>query len=192
MAVAKTGRAAAEQALLDAAERLLVDVGHAGISTRRLAEEAGVNNGLVHYYFGSIENLLVRVLERFTDRLIVRQRALYADPDLPFLQKWRTAMRYLDEDRPYQKVWYELQALAWNRRELRERVDHVNREWRQVLTEALAEPRERYGIEMPLDALVSLVITFNEGIILERLSAVEEGHRELLEWIDGWLEAKER
>jgi AcrR family transcriptional regulator len=192
VAVAKTGRAAAEQALLDAAERLLVDVGHAGISTRRLAEEAGVNNGLVHYYFGSIENLLVRVLERFTDRLIVRQRALYADPDLPFLQKWRTAMRYLDEDRPYQKVWYELQALAWNRRELRERVDHVNREWRQVLTEALAEPRERYGIEMPLDALVSLVITFNEGIILERLSAVEEGHRELLEWIDGWLEAKER
>jgi AcrR family transcriptional regulator len=192
VAVAKPARSAAEEALLDAAERLLVDVGHTGITTRRLAEEAGVNNGLVHYYFGSIENLLVRVLERFTDRLIVRQRALYADPDLPFLQKWRTAMRYLDEDRPYQKVWYELQALAWNRPELRERVDHVNREWRQVLTEALAEPRERYGIEMPLDALVSLVITFNEGIILERLSGVEEGHRELLEWIDSWLEAKER
>ena len=46
----------------------------------------------------------------------------------------------------------------------------------QVLTEAFAEPRKRYGIEMPLDALVSLVITFNEGIILERLSGVEEGH----------------
>jgi hypothetical protein len=28
-------------------------------------------------------------------------------------------MRYLDEDRPYQKIWYELQALAWNRPELR-------------------------------------------------------------------------
>ena len=66
-----------------------------GITTRRLAEEAGVNNGLVHYYFGSIENLLVRVLERFTDRLIVRQRAMYADPDIPFIEKWRTAMRYL-------------------------------------------------------------------------------------------------
>ncbi len=62
----------------------------------------------------------------------------------------------------------------------------------QVLTEAFAEPRTRYGIEMPLEALVSLVITFNEGIILERLSGVEEGHRELLDWIDGWMEAKEK
>jgi DNA-binding transcriptional regulator YbjK len=58
--VTKTqARSAADAALLDAAERLLVDVGYAGITTRRLAEEAGVNHGLVHYYFGSIENLLV-------------------------------------------------------------------------------------------------------------------------------------
>jgi AcrR family transcriptional regulator len=189
--VEKTARSAAEESLLDAAERLLVDVGYSGITTRRLAEEAGVNHGLVHYYFGSIENLLARVLERFTDRLIVRQRAMYA-ADVPFIEKWRTAMRYLDEDRPYQKIWYELQALAWNRPELRERVDHVNDEWRAVLTEALDEPRERYGIEMPLDALVSLVVTFNEGIILERLSGIETGHGALLDWIDGWLETKER
>ena len=189
--VEKTARSVAEDALLDAAERLLVDVGYSGITTRRLAEEAGVNHGLVHYYFGSIENLLARVLERFTDSLIARQRAMYA-ADVPFIEKWRTAMRYLDEDRPYQKIWYELQALAWNRPELRERVDHVNDEWRSVLTEALAEPRERYGIEMPLDALVSLVVTFNEGIILERLSGIETGHNELLEWIDSWLESKER
>ena len=40
---------------------------------------------------------------------------------------------------------------------------------------------------MPLEVLVSLVITFNEGIILERLSGVTEGHDELLGWIDGWL-----
>jgi AcrR family transcriptional regulator len=193
VAVTNTARTTAEEALLDAAERLLVDVGHGGITTRRLAEEAGVNNGLVHYYFGSIENLLVRVLERFTERLIARQRAMYADPDVPFIEKWRTAMRYLlSEDVAYEKVWLELQALAWNRPELRGRVDSVNAEWREVLIEAFAEPRTRYGIEMPLEALVSLVITFNEGIILERLSGVEEGHRELLDWIDGWMEAKEK
>jgi AcrR family transcriptional regulator len=186
-----TGRAVAEGELLDAAERLLVEVGYAGISTRRLAAEAGVNHGLVHYYFGSIENVFVRTLERFTDRLIARQREMYAAPDVPFIEKWRTAIRYLDEDRRYQKIWLELQALAWNRPELRERVDRVNLEWRAVLAEAFAEPRERYGIEMPLEALVSLVITFNEGIILERLSGVEEAHKALLDWIDGWLGERE-
>ena len=191
MAAPQVSRSAAEEALLDAAERLLVEVGHAGITTRRVAEEAGVNHGLVHYYFGSIENLFVRVLERFTAELTARQRAMYAS-DVPFIEKWRQAMRYLvADDVAYEKIWFELQALAWNRPELRARVSSVNDEWRAVLTEAFAEPHERYGIEMPLDALVSLVMTFNEGVIVERLSGITTGHEDLLSWIDGWLEGKE-
>ncbi len=181
-------RRCTEDAFLDAAERLLIEAGYAGITTRRVAEEASVNHGLVHYYFGSMENLLVQVLERFTGRLIVRQRAMYADPDMPFLDKWRAAMRYLDADWEYQKVWCELQALSWNRPELRARVAHVDEEWRAVLREALAEPREHCGIAMPLEALVALVMTFNEGIMLERLSGIETGQAELLGWIDTWLE----
>jgi AcrR family transcriptional regulator len=180
-------RAAAEEALLDAAERLLVDVGYAGITTRRLAEEAGVNHGLVHYYFGSNENLLVRALERFTAGLIDRQRELYA-ADMPFVEKWRTAMRYLvSEDVTYEKIWLELQALAWNNPDLRERLARVNAEWRTVLTEAFAEPHRELKIPMPLDALVSLVMTFNIGIMVERLGGIESGHAELLDWIDRWL-----
>jgi AcrR family transcriptional regulator len=191
MAPASVERQQTEDAFLDAAERLLVSVGHAGVTTRGLAQEARANHGLVHYYFGSMENLLARVLERFTERLISRQRAMYSAPEVPFVEKWRTAMRYLDADREYQKVWYELQALAWNRPELRERVAHVDAEWRAVLREALAEPRERYGIDIPLEALVALVITFNEGMIFERLSGIETGQAELLEWIDGWIEGME-
>ena len=183
----KTARATAEEALLDAAEQLLVDVGHAGITTRRLAEQAGVNHGLVHYYFGSNENLLVRALERFTERLVSRQRELYA-ADLPFAEKWRTAMRYLmSEDATYEKIWLELQALGWNDRALRERLVQVNAEWRAVLTEAFAAPHRELGLPIPLDALVSLVMTFNLGIMVERLGGVDTGHAELLEWIDSWL-----
>jgi AcrR family transcriptional regulator len=180
-------RSAAEEALLDAAERLLVDVGHAGITTRGLAEEAGVNHGLVHYYFGSNENLLVRALERFTERLIERQRELYA-AEAPFVEKWRTAMRYLlSEDVAYEKAWLELQALAWNDADLQARLARVNAEWRAVLTEAFEGPHRELGIELPLDALVSLVMTFNTGVIVERLGGVEAGHSELLAWIDRWL-----
>jgi AcrR family transcriptional regulator len=182
-----TARSAAEEALLDAAERLLVDIGYARITTRRLAEEAGVNHGLVHYYFGSNENLLVRALERFTERLIERQRELYA-AEMPFIEKWRTAMRYLvSEDVTYEKVWLELQALAWNNADLRERLARVNAEWRAVLTEAFEEPHRELRIDMPLDALVSLVMSFNIGIIVERLGGIETGHQALLDWIDGWL-----
>ena len=180
-----------EQALLDAAERLLVEAGAGGITTRRVAEEAGVNHGLVHYYFGSVEQLLVRVLERFTERLVERQREMYA-ADVPFVEKWRTAMAYLDEDRPYQKIWFELQALAWNRPELQERLARVHEDWRAVLTEAFAPVRENLGLQIPLEALVSLVYTFNEGIMLDRLSGIETGHQELLDWIESLLEERVR
>lgn len=187
---ASSGREFVEDALLDAAERLLVEVGHAGITTRRLAQEAGLNHGLVHYYFGSMENVLIRALERFTDRLIKRQRALYA-ADVPFIEKWRTAMRHLvSDDLVYGKVWLELQALAWNSAELRAHLAAVDDEWRAVLNEAFAQPREDYGIDMPLDALVSLVMTFNLGIMLERQSGIDTSHRALLTWIDGWLDGR--
>jgi hypothetical protein len=97
-------------------------------------------------------------------------------------------MRYLvEEDQTYEKVWLELQALAWNNEDLRERLARVNDEWRAVLTEAFAEPHRELGVPIPLDALVSLVMTFNLGIIVERLGGIEAGHDALLEWIDGWL-----
>ena len=178
-----------ERALLDAAERLLIEVGAAGITTRQVAAAAGANHGLVHYYFGSVEQLLVRALDRFTERLIARQSELYAS-DAPFIEKWRTAMQFLvSEDATYEKIWLELQALAWNRPELRDHVARVNAEWRAVLTEAFEQPHRELQIEMPLDALVSLVMTFNLGIMVERLGGIETGHRELLEWIDGFVES---
>jgi TetR/AcrR family transcriptional regulator len=188
-------RHATEQSFLDAAERLLVEVGYANITTRRLAEEAGANLGLVHYYFGSMEQLFIRVLERFTDRLIERQRAMYSE-DKPFIEKWRAAMGYLDEDREsgYQKIWLELQALAWNRPELRERLAHVRRQWIVTLTEAFGPAMAEYGLDterFPVAAMVALVVTFNEGVILDRLGGVTEGHAELLAMIDRWLMALE-
>ena len=194
--MASAQRVEAEEALLDAAERLLVSVGHAAITTRVLAKEAGVNHGLVHYYFGSMENLLLRVLERFTDQLIERQRAMYA-ADVPFLEKWRTAMAFLDEDiaAGYPKIWFELQAMAWNNAEFAEPVAKVDAEWRAVLTDAFSDAMRAYGVDrrrFPVDAVVSLVMTFNQGMMLERLSGISSGHRELLAMIDRLFVSLER
>lgn len=189
-------RADAETKLLDAAERLQVEIGYSAITTRNVAAEAGVNHGLVHYYFGSMEELFVQVLERFTDRLIERQREMY-ESDQPFVEKWRTAMDYLDADfeSGYQKVWLELLALSWNRPDLRDRVARVNAEWRRVLTPVFKRVLDDYAIDegrYPADAVVTLVVTFNLGMIVERHSGVTEGHTALLQMIDELLEELER
>lgn len=187
-------RATITEALLDAAERLLIESGHAAITTRALAHEAGVNNGLVHYYFGSMEEVFVQVLERFTERLIERQREMYA-ADVPFIQKWETAWGFQDEDLQsgYSKVWLELQAMAWNDADLRERVARVDAEWRSVLVDAFTEALEAYGVadRFPPGVMVALVMTFAQGFALERLSGIKTGHDELLAWIHGWLEGLE-
>jgi len=196
MVTTTPARVEAEEELLDAAERLLVSAGYASLSTRLVAKEAGVNHGLVHYYFGSMENLLLRVLERFTEQLIERQRAMYA-ADAPFIDKWRTAMGFLEEDiaAGYPKVWLELQAMAWNNPEFGERVAAVNAEWRAVLTEAFEGAMRAYGIDrrrFPVEAVVSLVMTFNEGIMLERMSGIDTGQASLLAMIERWLVSLER
>jgi AcrR family transcriptional regulator len=197
-AQAATGRTRQEtvDVFLDAAERLLVSSGAAAITTRRLAAEAGLNHGLVHYYFGSIDEVVLQVLERFTVRLVDRQRAMYG-ADIPFLEKWRTAMGFIDEDLKagYPKVMGELWALAWNRPELRERTAEAWDAWRQVLTDAFDAAIDYYGLDReryPVKAIVTLVLTFNHGLLLERLMGISDGHSELLQWIDSWLEQLEQ
>ena len=191
MEAATSRRETATSALLDAAERLLIETGHAGLTTRSVAAEAGVNHGLVHYYFGSMEELLLQVLERFTDRLADRQRAMY-EADVPFLEKWRTAMRWLEQDvaAGYPKVWWELQAMAWNHPEMRDRLVRVDEIWRTLLRTHFASALDEYGIDFPLEATVALVVAFNKGIQIDQLSGISTGHRELLGWIDAWLEEK--
>lgn len=53
-----------QDALLDAAERLFAEKGYAATPVREVAETAGVNPALVHYYFGSKKNLLIAVMDR--------------------------------------------------------------------------------------------------------------------------------
>ena len=188
-------RNATAEALLDAAERLLVEVGHGGISTRRLAEEAGANQGLVHYYFGTMDEVFVQVLERFTERLVSRQRKMYS-ADIPFIERWRTAWRFQEEDlrAGYSKIWMELQALSWSHPELRPRVARVNAEWRGVLREAFGRAAKQYGLdeeEFPVDVLVAMTMTFGQGYAIERLEGIDDDHEQLLDWIERWLERLE-
>jgi AcrR family transcriptional regulator len=184
-------REANVEAFLDAAERLLIREGAAGISTRLLAIEAGQNHGLVHYYFGSVDELLLQTLERFTGRILERQRAMYAT-DAPFAEKWRTAMGYIDEDLAagYPKVWAELEALAWNHPEMRARLNRVNEDWRTLLCDALADAIDEYGLDdsrFSAEALAALVMQFQKGLLNERLLGFDRGHAELLSEIDGWI-----
>lgn len=55
--------------LLEAAERLLKDCSHIELSERRIAAEAGVDEAMIRYYFGSKDGLLLDLTLRHCDEI---------------------------------------------------------------------------------------------------------------------------
>ena len=50
--------------LLDAAEQLMRDEGYAAVTSRRVAEKAGLKPQLVHYYFRTMDDLFLELYRR--------------------------------------------------------------------------------------------------------------------------------
>lgn len=76
------------QALIDAAVELFAERGPNEVSVRQIARHAGVNHGLVHYYFGSKSGLVTAVLDHLARARERRTGTPLADAlprlDLPF------------------------------------------------------------------------------------------------------------
>ena len=186
--ISRSASSDARDRLLDAAERLLAAEGGAALTTRRIAAEAGVNHGLVHYHFGTVDDLVAALAERFAGRLVALQEALWT-VDMTFADRFRAAAGHAKAEG---KVWFELQALAWNRPALRARLAWHAGRWREVLTAAFADAAAGYGLgTASVEPLVTLVATFTQGMAAESLLGIDEGHDQLLRWVDAWLASLE-
>jgi AcrR family transcriptional regulator len=74
---AATGRAGARRsakrrAILQGAQRVMLDEGYASVTFDRVASATGVARGLVYYYFSTLDELFIAVLHDSTDRLVAR------------------------------------------------------------------------------------------------------------------------
>jgi AcrR family transcriptional regulator len=186
------GDATREQ-ILAAARAILAADGYTGTSTRAVAERAGVQLSLVHYHFGGKRGLLAAVLEYENDRLVERQRELFAKRE-PLADKWRTACAYLQEDlrSGYVRILWELWAAGLIDDDLARRWRDAMAEWRVLLEGAVSEWSSTAGIELPMAprALATLVANVFQGAEVEILAGVPEEeapHYEALEAVGGLL-----
>jgi AcrR family transcriptional regulator len=194
--VAQRERKDPEKALLDAAERLLERDGFIGISTRKVAGEAGINPALVHYYFNSIEDLCARVMQRFSEDLIERQRQIFTS-DSTLAKQWRLATEPLRSNvgRRRMKVFFELSAMAVNQPALLRRMVEINGEWRGIIREAVEREAERRGADgvgnFSVEATAALMSVVLKGLYWENLQEFHEGHDELIAAADRLLSSLE-
>ena len=105
--------------ILEAARSRLLADGYAGLSTRKVAEEAGVPLSQLHYHFGSKQGLILALFEEENQRRLARQQRLYAE-DAPLWQRYERACDYLEDDLEsgYVRVLQEMIAASWSNKEL--------------------------------------------------------------------------
>ena len=154
MAVArdeKSGGTAA--ALLRAARACLLADGFARLSTRKVAQEAGVPLSQVHYHFGSRSGLVLAVLAEENERRLRRQTAMYSE-DAPLWRRYEQACDFLEDDLEsgYVRILQEMIAAGWSTPEVGVAVREMLRGWFELLTDVAAEAERRFGSLGPFTA----------------------------------------
>ena len=101
--------------ILAAARTCLLADGYANLSTRRVADTAGVPLSQIHYHFGSKRQLILAVLEGENERLLERQRQMFDAPE-PLWVRWELACDFLDTDieSGYVRILQEMIAAGWS------------------------------------------------------------------------------
>ena len=137
--------------ILAAAYRTLVDVGYNQISMRKIAEEAKVNQSLLHYYYGSKENLMLEVLEYVNEQLLARQRKMYQEVK-SFEAIWAAALEYFKEDveSGYVRALWELRAQGLSNARIKKRLAEIVGRWRSLVADLARNALAEYGIETAL------------------------------------------
>jgi AcrR family transcriptional regulator len=132
--------------ILQAARDALHDTGYAGLSTRRIAEAAGVPLSQIHYHFGSKQGLVLAVLEEENQRRLARQAAMYSE-DMPLWKQWEQACDYLEDDLAsgYVRVLQEMMAAGWSNPEIGQAVRDMLGQWFALLTGVVERAEQRLG-----------------------------------------------
>src|SRR6478672_10927133 len=85
--MAKTGKdETAEARILTAARKVFIAKGMAGARMQDIADEAGINKALLHYYFRSKEKLFEQIFKELSFQFLPRVNAIF-ESDKPLFEK---------------------------------------------------------------------------------------------------------
>jgi AcrR family transcriptional regulator len=168
-------RESTHAALLDAAVECLIEDGYAAVTTRGIAERAGVSQGAQQHYFDDRVDMVVQAVGHLSQRLAEQSR-----------EQIRTGQR--DERRRMQalldRMWdihtgpafqtaAELWAAARTDLELREAVENLGRDLDRQLAQTFAEVLPTLSNKDTGRTLLDVAMATARGLALRRLSGLE-------------------
>lgn len=180
---------ATRDALIDAAEELLREGGYAAVSSRRIGAKAGVQGPLIHYYFGTLDDLYLAVFRRITEAGMRRVDEILAS-DRPLHALWDLA-----RDPQRARLTTELMALANHRTAIRDEIVQVAAETRRCQIESITRHLESKGkgiaSAFPVAAIPVIMSSVSYLLSLETGLGISVGHAETEAVIGSFIDSLE-
>ena len=174
-------------AMLDGAEDILREEGHAALTSRRIAERIGVKQRLVYYYFHTMDALIVEMFRRSSERDLQRLEDVGAS-EKPLRQLWEIAFHSHDA-----RLISEYMALANRLPALRAEVIRFIEKSRDIQVRAIDEAFERRPDKPRLSARGIALMATSIGLSLNREEqlGLKSGHAETFAILDAFLDELE-
>ncbi|MBI3214960.1 MAG: TetR/AcrR family transcriptional regulator [Mycobacterium sp.] len=170
--------------LLDAAEELMRDEGYAAVTSRRVAEKAGLKPQLVHYYFRTMDDLFLELFRRRADQMQHYHQLALQSPQ-PLWALWE-----LNTDAAGTAMTMEFVALANHRKTLRAEIARYAELFRTQQINTITAAMERYDVpfdEFSPTVLMVLMTGATQVLVQEQLLGMSAGHEETLTFAARWL-----
>jgi AcrR family transcriptional regulator len=161
--------------IVDAMRASVAERGIAGATFDQVARAAGVSRGLLHYYFGSKERLLVAVVRRESDLRNERLELAIADAGTAeqVLDALVSSLEdFLGKAAAVPVMFHELLTLAQRSPEVAAELAELGRRTRLHLADALRARSEAGVLRLRDDpeAVAAFLFVLADGILVRRLS----------------------
>jgi AcrR family transcriptional regulator len=180
----KAKDAGARERLMEATAQIMREEGYAAATSRRVAARAGVRSALVYYYFPTMDDLFVAVLQAGSEASLAKMRqAITADEPLRVLWSINTDPRWTG-------LYTEFVALANHRKAISAELKSYAERVRDIETAAATVALRAHGFdlaEFPPVAISMLVAQTARSLSNESAIGMTEGHEELRDLVDRFL-----
>jgi AcrR family transcriptional regulator len=163
------------QRIVDAMRDSVARRGAAGSTFEHVAREAGVSRGLLHYYFGTKERLLVEVARRDSELRIDRLDELLAttqsvDAVLDVLVS--SLKDLIDNDPGFFLLLYELFSAGRRNLDIQREVGQLFEATRSHVADVLRTKEEEgiLSLRFPAEDVVAYLLAVADGFALQALS----------------------
>jgi AcrR family transcriptional regulator len=163
------------QRVVEAAAKVMAREGYAATSMKDIAQEAGIAQGLIHYYFDSKDDLVMAVVKDACDQMLAETRAAFAAaPGGPLERVWPALESARDRTKNRPEMWrvfVELLPLSLTNPHLRVQFQELYAKIIQGTVEIVEEVNRQIPTALPVDAgyFARVIAAAVDGIALQTL-----------------------